>query len=206
MILHLMKAMSVVARHGSFDRLLVGADRRAARSPTTRRARRSRPTFQIKCGAALVICLAALASACSYSHIGSTSATFSRVPPALGADAVPAPGGPLVLKINRHLDTVMRGPDTDEDQLLVLEVRDFRLNQRLAIPSEDVTAEFTATRFGPRSTGNSFSGFLILRKVGAKQVVAYLHLDVTASTADARYVQTAKFRGEHKFFREAGHD
>ena len=152
----------------------------------------------------LAIGLTTLTSACSYSHIASTSATFTRVAPALGADA--AQTGSLVLKITRHLDTVLRGPDIDEDQLLVLEVRDFRLNQRLTIPSENVTPEFTATRFGPRSTGNSFSGFLILRKTSADQIVAYLHLDVTASTANGRYVQTAKFRGEHKFYRETGND
>jgi hypothetical protein len=154
----------------------------------------------------LAIGLAALASACSYSHIGSTSATFHHVAPALDADAAQTQAGPLVLKISRHLDTVMRGPDTEEDQLLVLEVRDFRLNQRLAIPSENVTPEFTATRFGPRSTGNNFSGFLILRKVGANQIVGYLRVGVTASTASGRYVQTAKFRGEYKFFREEAND
>ena len=154
----------------------------------------------------IIVSLLAVASACSYSHIGSTSATFYRATPAPDADAAQAQSGPFILKIRRHLDTVIRGPDTEEDQLLVLDVRDIRLNQRLKIPSENVTAEFTATRFGPRSTGNSFSGFLILRKVGANQVVAYLHLEVTASTADGRYVQTAKFRGEHKFFREAVND
>ena len=154
----------------------------------------------------LAIYLAAFASACSYSHIGSTSATFHRVGPAPAGETTQTQAGPLVLNIRRHLDTVMRGPDIEEDQLLALEVRDFRLNQRLAIPSENVRPEFTATRFGPRSTGTRFSGFLILRNVSADQVVAYLHLDVTASTASGRYIQTAKFRGERKFFREADND
>jgi hypothetical protein len=154
----------------------------------------------------LVLCLAALASACNYSHIGATSATFHRIAPATGADVAPTPTGPLVLKVSRHVDTVIRGPDIDEDQVFVLEVHDFRLNQRLALPSENVTAEFTATRFGPRSTGDSFRGFLIVRKAGPKRVVAYLHLDVTASTANGRYVQTAKFRGEQTFIREKTDD
>ncbi len=147
-----------------------------------------------------------LAVGCSYSHIASTSATFNRVAPALGADATQAPPGPLVLKIARHLDTVVRGPDTDEDQLLVLEVRDFRLNQRLTIPSGNVTPEFTATRFGPRSKGESFNGYLIMSKISSNQVAAYLHLDLTARTESGSYIQTAKFHGEYKFFRETGHD
>ena len=150
----------------------------------------------------LAISLTALASACSYSHIASTSATFNRVAPALGSEATPAQAGPLVLRVRRHLDEVLRGPDPEEDQLLVLELHDVHLNQRVAIPSESVTPRFTATRFGPRSTGNSFRGFLILQKVGTNEINAYLHVDVTASTASGSYVQTAKFHGEYKFLRE----
>ena len=148
--------------------------------------------------------LLALASACSYSHVASTSATFNRVGPAADGDA--AQSGPLVLKIGRHLDTVLRGPDIEEDQLLVLEVRGFRLNQRLGIPSEDVTPEFTATRFGPRSKGESFTGYLIIKNISTNQVAAYVHVDVTAHTESGRYTQTAKFHGEYKFFRGAGND
>jgi hypothetical protein len=141
-----------------------------------------------------VICLAALASACSYSHVGTAIATFNQPAPPLS--------GPLVLKISRHVDTVIRGPDDEEDQLLVLEVRDVHLNQRLSIPSASVKPEFTATRFGPRSTGESFSGYLIIRKVTAEEVDAVIHLVVTARTESGSYKQTAKFRGNYSFWQQ----
>ncbi|HUI05441.1 MAG TPA: hypothetical protein VL486_00390 [Verrucomicrobiae bacterium] len=154
----------------------------------------------------VVVSLVAFASACGYGHIGATSATFNSVAPALGSEATSAPARPLVLRIRRHLDTVIGGPDFEEDQLLVLTVRDFQLNQRLAIPSENVTPEFTATRFGPSSTGDSFLGYLIVRTVTTNQVAAYVHVDVTAHTESGSYTQQAKFRGEYKFFRETDND
>ena len=117
----------------------------------------------------LVICLATLASACSYSHVGPAIGTFNQPAPPLG--------GPLMLKISRHVDTVIRGPDDEEDQLLVLEVRDVRLNQRLTIPSPSVKPEFTVTRFGPSSKGESFNGYLIVRKITAEEV-QQLRLDL----------------------------
>lgn len=138
---------------------------------------------------AWVVSLTTLASACSYSHIASTSTTFNRV----------AQSGPLVLKISRHLDTVVRGPDSEEDQLLVLEIHDYQLNERLSIPSEKVFARFTVKRFGPSSVGERFTGFLIVRKVSADQLDVYLHLDVVARTGSGNYTQTAKFRGDYSF-------
>lgn len=138
---------------------------------------------------AFVVSLTTLASACSYSHIATTSTTFNHV----------AQSGPFVLKITRHLDTVVRGPDSEEDQLLVLEVRDYQLSERLPIPSDKVSAQFTVTRFGPSSVGERFTGFLIVRKVSADQIDAYLHLDVVARTGSGDYTQTAKFHGEYSF-------
>ena len=123
---------------------------------------------------------------------GRRLATFNQPAPPLG--------GPLVLKISRHVDTVVHGPDDEEDQLLILKVRDVRLNQRLKIPSENVKAEFTATRFGPRSKGESFKGYLIVRKITADQVDAYLHLDINARTESGTYKQTAKFHGNFSFW------
>jgi hypothetical protein len=152
----------------------------------------------------IAISLLAFTSACSYSHIGTTSATFNQMGPASAGEATQS--GPLVLKFARHVDTVMRGPDTEEDQVLVLHVRDFRLNQRLAIPSDNVTAEFTVTRFGPHSEGDSYKGYLIIKKISRNQVTAYVHLDVTARTESGSYVQTAKFHGEYQCFREADLD
>src|SRR6266851_4059705 len=132
---------------------------------------------------ALAVCLATLASACSYSHVGSPSTTFNRGTPPVGATESEAQGGPLVLKISRHVDTVVRGPDPEEDQLLVLTVKDFRIGQKLKIPSGSVTPEFTATRFEPSSRGENFVGYLIVKKVTADKVDASLRLDVTARTA-----------------------
>jgi len=148
---------------------------------------------------ALAVCLTTFASACNYSHVGSPSTTFDRGTPPLGAAAGETQSGPLVLKISRHLDTVVRGPDPEEDQLLVLTVKDFRIGQKLKIPSESVTPEFTATRFEAGSRGESYVGYLIVRTVTTNKVDATLRLDVTARTASASYTQTAKFHGNYSF-------
>jgi len=148
----------------------------------------------------LVMCLGALVAGCSYSHIDTTRATFDQVGPVAAGDAVQP--GPLVLRMSRHLDTVMRGPDTDEDQVLVLTVRNFKLNQQIAVPSDNVSAEFAATRFGPRSTGTSFRGYFVVKKIGRIQATGYVHVDVTASTESGSYTQQAKFRGNFVFYRE----
>jgi hypothetical protein len=147
----------------------------------------------------LAVCLATFASACSYSHIGPSITTFNRGTPPVGDGVNETQSGPLVLKISRHLDTVVRGPDPEEDQLLVLTIRNFRPGQKLKIPSENVTPEFTVTRFEPGSRGESFVGYLIVRKVTADKVDASLQLDVTARTASGSYAQTAKFHGNYSF-------
>jgi hypothetical protein len=97
------------------------------------------------------------------------------------------------------VDTILHGPDIEEDQLLVLEVHDFRINQRLQIPSDSVAPQFTVTRFGPSSKGDTFTGYLIVKKVTARRVEAYVHVDVTASTTSGSYTQTAKFHGNYTF-------
>jgi hypothetical protein len=137
----------------------------------------------------IAVSLVALLAGCAYSHITYTASTFQQ----------PTTGGPLELRVTRHLDTVVGGPDDEEDQTLVLKVRDVRLNQRLKVPSENVTPEFTATRFGPRSKGESYNGFLIVKKVTPDQVDAYLHLDVTARTESGSYKQAAGFHGNYSF-------
>jgi hypothetical protein len=147
----------------------------------------------------IAVVLLMLASACSYSHIGPSIGTFSRPTPPVGAGSLEGQVGPLVLQIGRHLDTVMNGPDNEEDQTLILQVQGFHLNQRLAISSDYVTPDFTATRFGPTSNGGTYSGYLIIRKITADKVEAYLYLDVTASTASGKYTQTAKYRGNYTF-------
>jgi hypothetical protein len=149
---------------------------------------------------AVAVVFTTCTSACNYSHSGPAAATFSRpAPPSLGAGSLETQTSPLVLKISRHLDTVLRGPDNEEDQVLVLKVRDFRLNRRLAIPSDNVTADFTATRFGPSSKGQGYTGYLIVKKVTPNKVEISLHLDVSASTESGSYTQTAQYRGSFTF-------
>jgi len=143
--------------------------------------------------------LLALTTACSYSHVGPARGTFSRPTPPVGAGSLESQIGPLVLQISRHLDTVMSGPDNEEDQTLILQVHGYHLNQRLPIPSESVTPDFTVTRFGPTSKGGTFTGYLIIRKITADKIEAYVHIDVTASTASGKYTETAKFYGNYTF-------
>jgi hypothetical protein len=147
----------------------------------------------------IAVVLLMLASACSYSHVGPAIGTFTRPTPPVGTGSLESQVGPMVLQISRHLDTVMHGPDNEEDQTLILNVHGYHLNQRLPIPSDNVTPDFTAARFGPTSNGETYSGYLIIRKITADKVEAYLHLDVTASTASGKYTQTAKYDGNYTF-------
>ena len=124
-------------------------------------------------------------------HVASTKATFAH-----------SARKPLVLTINRHVDTIVHGPDAEEDQVLVLRLRDMTIGKRLVIPSSDVVAEFAALRFGPESRGDTYRGVIVLKSIGDKQVVAALSLTVIASTSDRSYQQTAKYRGDYTFARE----
>ena len=109
--------------------------------------------------------------------------------------------GPLVLRVRRHVDTILHGPDNEEDQLLVVEVRNFQFNHKLQIPSDNVTLEFVATRFGPSSKGQGFGGYLVVKKITPREVDAYLHINVMASTASGSYTQTEKFHGDFTFMK-----
>ncbi len=128
---------------------------------------------------------------CGCAHVASTKMTFLRL--------TDSSSDQLTLKIARHLDTIVHGPDIEEDQLLTLEISDYDLNQKLLIPSESVNPQFFVNRFGPSSYGESFVGYIILHKVSDATVEAKLHLTVTARTASGNYVQTAKFRGKYVF-------
>ena len=137
--------------------------------------------------------MALLLAGCAYSHIATSVSTFEQ----------PVTNGALELRITRHLDTIVHGPDDEEDQVLTLRLRDVRLNEKLKIPSDGVTPEFVVTRFGPRSNGEEFKGYVIVQKIGSKRVDAYLHLDVVARTASGTYKQTAKFHGNYNFRRRS---
>jgi len=112
----------------------------------------------------------------------------------------------MVLKLERHMDTIVGGPDIDEDQLLVLELQKVEIGKRLTIPSDAVTAQFSVHRFGLSSKGTSYQGWMIVKSVGKEEVVATLKLEVTAITSDGTYTETARFHGDHTFFRDKSHD
>ncbi len=138
-------------------------------------------------GAALMTLLALTGCA----HVDTTSGTFSQ-----------HTGAPLVLWLARHMDTIVRGPDIEEDQLLVLELPRVEIGKRLTIPSDAVTVQFSVKRFGPSSQGNAYRGYVIVKSVAKEQVVATLKLEVIARTRDGSYTQTATFRGDYTFLRE----
>jgi len=113
-----------------------------------------------------------------------------------------APGDHLVLQLGRHADDLLSGPDIDEDQLLVLDVRNFKLNQRLAIPSKEVTAHLGIARFGPPSEGKEYHGFLIVKSITTNEVKVVLNLNVVAETDDNSYTEKTRFNSQYTFFPE----
>lgn len=131
---------------------------------------------------------AVLLAACS--HVAWTRSTF-RV---LGASPPE-----LELRIVRHLDTVVQGPDIEEDQTLVLVVREYRLNEPIRVPSPNVSVTFVGKRFGPPSHAVDSRGKITVRAVSAERVTAHLDLCVLASTRDGSYRSTERFRGEYIF-------
>ena len=132
---------------------------------------------------------AVLVSGCA--HIAATKTTFTQS------------GGTLVLQIDRHVDELMHAPDLEEDQTLVLELRDYRIGERLVVPSAQALARLEVQRFGPTSHGQEFTGWVIVRKVTAAKIVAGVKLAVIARTTTGNYVQTEKFNGQYQFVRPA---
>jgi hypothetical protein len=112
----------------------------------------------------------------------------------------------LVLQLGRHADELLSGPDIDEDQLLVLDIRDFRLNQKLAIPSANVSPRLSINRFGPPSQGKEFHGFLVVKSLSTNLVTVVLDLNAVAETDDNSYSEKTRFKGQFKFFPEQAED
>jgi hypothetical protein len=139
------------------------------------------------------IVVALLCAGCA--HVDTSSGVFSQ-----------RPGGPMVLMIERHMDTIANGPDIEEDQTLTIELRRVEIGKRLAIPSDDVTVRFAVRRFGPSSEGKSFQGFIIVKSVKNDEVVATLQLRVVAKTKDGTYTQEVKFHSDCAFVRELKRD
>ncbi len=105
----------------------------------------------------------------------------------------------LVLEISRKVTNYGHALDEYENQLLVLQIRDIKLNERLAIPSTNVTPHFVVTRFGPTSLGQSYHGFLIIKNIADDEINAYLRLDVTANTRWDTPPEKIRFRGNYVF-------
>jgi len=130
---------------------------------------------------------AVLLSGCA--HIAATKATFTQT------------GGVLALQIDRHMEELMHAPDLEEDQTLVLELRDYQIGERLAVPSAKAQARLEVQRFGPTSYGREFTGWVMVRKVTAAKIVADVKLVVTARTITGNYVQIEKFNDQYQFIR-----
>jgi hypothetical protein len=124
-------------------------------------------------------------------HVDTTSGTFSQ-----------RTGAPLVLRLERHMDTIVRGPDLEEDQLLVIELPRVEIGKRVEIPSDAVTVRLSVKRFGPSSQGNSYRGYIIVKSVAKEQVVVTLKLEVIAQTKDGSYTEKPTFHGDYSFFRD----
>ena len=128
-----------------------------------------------------------LVSGCA--HMGAANSTFSH------SDAA------LVLKVQRHVDEILHGPDFEEDQTLVLELKDYVPGERLMVPSAKATAKFDVDRSGPASHGDEFSGYVIVGEMGETRIKAEVNLTVKARTNDGSYTQQAKFSGTYVFNR-----
>lgn len=131
-------------------------------------------------------------------HLAVSDATFVR-----SADV---PDARLTLTINRHMDTIVNGPDIEEDQKLTLELSRYPLNEKIEIPSEAVTTKLVIERFGPWSRGETYWGYIIITSVGDNELVARMDLTVTAYTLSRTYKQDVHFKGEYTFNRGRSHD
>ena len=140
-----------------------------------------------------LLLVALLCAGCA--HVDTTSGTFSH-----------PPGAPMVLTLERHMDTIFNGPDIDEDQTLTIELQRVEIGKRVTIPSENVTVRFGVQRFGLGSTGKSFQGFIIVKSVKKDEVVATLKLLVVAATKDGSYTEEARFHSDYTFLREPKRD
>lgn len=139
-----------------------------------------------------IVCLlsAVLLMGAGCAHIASTKSTFSYTGET---------GAVLTLKVERHKEEILHAPDTDENQTLLLQLKDFKVGQRLAIPSAQATVKFDVDRFGPVSRGDEFAGYVIVQEVGEVTVKAYLKLTITARTNDGSYIQKEEFKGDYVF-------
>jgi hypothetical protein len=137
----------------------------------------------------LLVGLIAL-TGCGYSHIAQQTATYRPVSPT-----------EWVVRVERQMDTVMTGSDSEETQILTLRLRESGLRRRYVLPSADVDLTLEIRRFGWPSRAVDYRGDILITGVTSNQVVMDLRLVVTANTRDGTHPQTLKFRGEHICYR-----
>lgn len=99
----------------------------------------------------------------------------------------------------RHLDTILSGPDIEEDQTLLINLYDYRLNEPIRLPAHNVRVTFRGERFGPSSHALDVAGCILIRTATVERVVARLDLRIHASTRAGTYRSTERFRGEYIF-------
>jgi hypothetical protein len=154
---------------------------------------------------AAVCCVAGLVLLCGCTQVNFTKATFrpnAAIAPPTAENAYEIgyrQGHNLVLEIVRKVTNYGQALDEFEDQLLVLQVKRIKLNERIEIPSADVTTHFVVTRFGPTSMGRSYRGYLIIREISDDIIKAYLLLDVTAGTRWETPPEKIRFKGNFVF-------
>lgn len=136
------------------------------------------------------VLMAGLWCGCSYSHIAQQSASYRQVS-----------ATEWVLRVERQMDTVLRGPETEELQVLTVRLRDPQVNRRYVVPSPDAEVALEIRRFGLSSRGQDYRGQIVLRNVTHRQMTADLRLVIQANTATGLHPQTVKFRGRHVFWR-----
>jgi hypothetical protein len=132
-----------------------------------------------------LILILLLGSGCA--SITSTLTTYSRV------------DGALVLTVQRHKDEILYAPDTDEDQTLVLELKNYKIGERLKVPSDKAVVHFDVDRFGASSHGDEYAGYVIVKSDNESLVKAYIKITLQARTDDNTYKQHEVFNGDYVF-------
>ncbi len=157
-------------------------------------------------GIAVILVLGlALVSGCR--HVTSMRSSFVRnvtVNPPTAEMMRGAPGAPYlqgqhtVLEIGRSMD-YRRVIDDEESEFLQLQLGDYSIGEKMAIPSESVAPYFAIRRFGSPSFGRRFRGYLVVESVREDRIDARLSLWVWWNTRPGDKLRTSRFRGTFRF-------
>jgi hypothetical protein len=156
--------------------------------------------------ALIAVVVLALQSGCR--HVTSISSSFVRnvtVNPPTAEMMRRAPRWPylegdhIVLEIGRGMDYSRRVIDDEEYEGLLLELGEYSIGEKMAIPSQSVAPYFTIRRFGSPSFGRRFQGYLVVKRVGDESIDARLSLWVWWNTRPGERLKTSRFRGTFSF-------